>query len=162
MNFFEIDLHKESFKFSVSHFTIFSKNSAERLHGHNYYVRVRVRVAELDPRLGMAFDFNILKPHVKELCDSLDERVLIPEGSPFLKVKKNKQEVEIQFHDKRYVFPTSDCKLLPTVNITTEELSKFFCDQLKKKISRPMGISQLEVTVQETMGQSVSYRMELK
>lgn len=161
MNFFEIDLQKESFKFSVSHFTIFSKSSAERLHGHNYYVRVRIQVTKLDPHLGMAFDFNILKPHVKELCDSLDERVLIPENSPFLKVKKSDQEVEVKFHDKRYVFPMSDCKFIPAVNITTEELSKFFCDRLRKKITKNLGISHLDVTVQETMGQSVSYRMEL-
>ncbi|MBX9768585.1 MAG: 6-carboxytetrahydropterin synthase, partial [Bdellovibrionales bacterium] len=134
MNSFEIDLHKESFKFSGSHFTIFSKTSAERLHGHNYYVRVRVEVMELDPKLGMAFDFNVLKPHVRDLCDELDERVLIPDESPYLKLKKSKKEIEVQFQDKRYVFPLSDCKLLPVANITTEELSRLFCERLKKKL----------------------------
>lgn len=162
MTSFEIDLHKESFKFSVSHFTIFSKTSAERLHGHNYYVRVRAVVSKINPKLGMAFDFNVLKPHVRELCEELDERVLIPERSPYLKLKKNKKEIEVLFQKKRYVFPLSDCKLLSVANITTEELSRVFCERLLGKLPRSLGISKLEVTVQETMGQAVSYRMDWK
>ena len=66
---YTVHLAKELFKFSCSHFTILSPEHAERLHGHNYQVRVDITVAKLDPTLGFAFDFNSVKPLIRKMCD---------------------------------------------------------------------------------------------
>ena len=152
---FLIHLEKESFKFSSTHFTIFSKTEAERLHGHNYQVRVSVEVNALNKDLGMPFDFNIIKPKIQHICNDLDEFILIPEKSPFLKIESNQDQVLMGFHDKAYSFPKSDVRLLPIVNITVEELARLFFGKLKTEC--PIEVSKLQITIEETRGQSVTY-----
>lgn len=134
---FVVRLRKESFKFSGSHFTIFSETSAERLHGHNYYVAVDLYVKEISKDLGLAFDFNEIKPSIKKVCDMFDEYVLVPESSPFLKVIKSKSgEVEVTFAKKRYLFPADDVKLLPIANVTSEEMARYFSVELKRLLPK--------------------------
>ena len=97
---FTIHLAKEPFKFSCSHFTILAADRAERLHGHNYQVRVEIGVGRLDPQLGFAFDFNTVKPMIRKFCDGLDERILLPTKSPFLRLNSGTTTVEVQFAKK--------------------------------------------------------------
>src|SRR4051812_36676618 len=131
-----IHLGKESFKFSCTHFTIFGATRGERLHGHNYQVRCSIEVNQIDPKLGMAFDFNVVKPVIKNLCDSLDERILIPTQSPYLELSElGSQQLKVVFNKKEYVFPIEDVRKLPIVNITSEELARFFCKALKTEIA---------------------------
>lgn len=151
-----IQLAKEDFKFSGTHFTILSSTEAERLHGHNYYVQISVQVKSVDPQLGMAFDFNRIKPHVRKICKSLDEYVLLPENSPFLKIEKNEKQIRIQFSNKHYSFPHEDVRLLPLVNITSEELARFISESLKPDLQIPQ-IESWEISVEETRGQKVTY-----
>lgn len=155
---FVIHLGKESFKFSCTHFTIFGPKDGERLHGHNYQVRCSIEVNQLDPKLGMAFDFNVVKPVIKDLCDSLDERILIPTQSPYLELTElASEQIRAVFNSKEYIFPIDDVRKLPIVNITSEELARYFCQQLKKEISGKLPVGIISVTVEETLGQSVSY-----
>ena len=155
---FVIHLGKESFKFSCTHFTIFGPTVGERLHGHNYQVRCSIEVNKLDPKLGMAFDFNFVKPVIKALCDELDERILVPMDSPFLQITDlETQQVKVVFGKKEYIFPFEDVCRLPLVNITSEELAKYFCKELKGKISGKLSLGNVSVTVEETLGQSVTY-----
>ncbi|MDB3933713.1 6-carboxytetrahydropterin synthase, partial [Luminiphilus sp.] len=37
-----LHIEKEAHKFSAAHYTIFSATERERLHGHNYFVSVRI------------------------------------------------------------------------------------------------------------------------
>lgn len=156
---FNIHLGKENFKFSCSHFTIFSEKDAERLHGHNYQISIDLKVGEVDPKLGFAFDFNLVKPHIKSLCDELDEFILIPTRSPYLKVTEQGKQVEVKFHTKTYSFPKEDARLLPITNISTEELAKYFGENLSERISGLKGWTEMKVSVEETRGQSVSFTM---
>ena len=60
-------LQKQNFKFSSAHFLIFDKHRAERLHGHNYQVKVDITVppeAEL-MKEGYFIDFNEFKKLIK-------------------------------------------------------------------------------------------------
>lgn len=159
---FSIHLGKENFKFSCSHFTIFSEDTAERLHGHNYQVAVHLKVGEIDPKLGFAFDFNLVKPHIKEICDRLDEYILVPINSPYLKIQEDGDQVNVCFAKKNYSFPKADTFLLPVTNISTEELAKYFGDRLSERISQLNGWTEMEVYVEETRGQSVSYSFKKK
>lgn len=152
-----VHLAKELFKFSCSHFTILAPDRAERLHGHNYQVRISIKVSGTDPKLGMAFDFNSVKPMIRTFCDRLDERILLPEHSPFLKIEKAVQQINVSFANKNYSFPAEDCLLLPLVNITSEELARFAVESLARQMDALPLWTALEVNVEETRGQSVSY-----
>ncbi len=162
---FVVHLAKENFKFSSTHFTIFSATNAERLHGHNYQMTCEIELEEIDPKIGMAFDFNLIKPEIKALCDEVDEYILIAAKSPFLKFKSIDQSIEMQFANRRYIFPKEDCKELDLVNITSEELARYFCEklwvrlkQLKGQLTEAAQFKSLQVRIEETRGQSVSYK----
>jgi 6-pyruvoyltetrahydropterin/6-carboxytetrahydropterin synthase len=160
-----ICIEKESIKFSCSHFTIFGPLEAEALHGHNYYVTAEFGLREIDPHLGMAFDFNLLKPLLKEEVDKLDERVLIPKNSPFLKVEKTFDQIKVSHGKKSYAFPKEDVLELDTVNITSEELARDFAKRIQSRLSEHKEfarISSLTIGIQETRGQTVFYDMKLE
>ena len=156
---FTVHLAKETFKFSCSHFTIFSALSAERLHGHNYQMKLDLEVDTLDPKLGFAFDFNVVKPMIRAFCDSLDERILLPGRSPFLKIAERGAQVEVNFADKKYSFPKEDTLNLPLVNITSEELARYAGESLSANLKNVPGWEILLVSVEETHGQSVTFRL---
>jgi 6-pyruvoyltetrahydropterin/6-carboxytetrahydropterin synthase len=161
---YRIRLEKENFKFSGSHFTIFGPGSAERLHGHNYYVSVELRLTDVDHELGLSFDFNAIKPMIREITSSLDEYVLLPEKSSHLKIEKAGVAVRAIFGSKRYEFPAEDVKILPLANISSEELARLLANEL---VSRLRGnptfesVSSLSVGVEETRGQSVFHELVL-
>ena len=71
-----ISVEKDYLKFSAAHFLIFPDGTAERLHGHNYKVYVDLHT-ELDEH-GLVVNFKEIKPLVRQLCDELDEHLLIP------------------------------------------------------------------------------------
>lgn len=155
---YTIHLAKETFKFSCSHFTILAEDRAERLHGHNYQLKVDISVDSVDSQLGMAFDFNAIKPLIRSFCDRLDERILLPLQSPFLHLRQGAQQVDVSFGKKHYSFPTEDTLCLPLTNITSEELARFACEALIDDMKSLPNWSALQVHVEETRGQSVSYR----
>lgn len=154
-----IHLQKEPFKFSCSHFTIFSSTKSERLHGHNYYVGVDIAVDKLHPELGLAFDFNDVKPAIKEVCDSLDELILIPQQSTHLKIAQSADAIDVNLGNKHYAFPKEDVRLLPLRNVTAEELARYISERLISHESfKKLSLKVISVTVEETHGQSVTYR----
>ena len=158
---FVVHLAKESFKFSSTHFTIFSATKAERLHGHNYQLKCDIELSDIDAEIGMAFDFNFIKPVIKALCDEVDEFILIAAKSPFLKFKYVDDSLEMQFAKRRYLFPQEDCRELPLVNITSEELARYFCEKLwvwVNQTAEGARFKSLQVSVEETRGQSVSFK----
>ena len=58
-------------EFSAAHFLSHYRGKCEKLHGHNYRVRLWVRGAELDEG-GMLADFSLLKKALKEALGPLD------------------------------------------------------------------------------------------
>lgn len=154
---YTIHLAKEPFKFSCSHFTVLSERQAERLHGHNYQMRVDISLNEVDPKLGMAFDFNAIKPKIRMICDELDERILLPEKSPFVKISGEGSQLKVTFAHKTYSFPEEDCLRLPLTNVTTEELARYICRRLAQGLNDIPHWTAIQVNVEETRGQSVTY-----
>jgi 6-pyruvoyltetrahydropterin/6-carboxytetrahydropterin synthase len=152
-----IHLAKEPFKFSCSHFTILSSEHAERLHGHNYQVRADIGLKTLDPKLGLAFDFNLVKPMIRQVCDDMDERILLPARSPYLQLQSDADNVHVVFAKKKYSFPLDDTLCLPLVNITCEELARYFHERLSAAMQTVDNWTSLSVQVEETRGQSVSF-----
>ena len=88
-------IDKERHKFSAAHYTIFSQDSRERLHGHNYSVSVRI-VAPVGGN-GFSADYNVYKNRVSELCDSLDEYLILAGNSPYQTVVEDGDNFRVEF-----------------------------------------------------------------
>lgn len=161
---YRIVLEKENFKFSASHFTIFSSDRAEALHGHNYYVKIELLFARVSADLGMAFDFNFIKPLVRAILHELDEKVLLASKSPYLKIKSSGANYEIGFAKKNYSLPIEDVCALDLVNITSEELARYIAEklvpQLKGHASMIKNLQKITAGVEETRGQIAYFSVD--
>ena len=155
-----IDLEKEYFKFSAAHFLIFPDGSAERLHGHNYRVHVRLG-AELT-RFGLVLDFKMVKPVVRSICDRLDEHWIVPGEHDELKIaRRSDGSVEVVYREKTYVAPGEDVLVLPINNTSSENLAGWFGRELTAELARrfpDVRPTELEVAVEETAGQRGVWR----
>jgi len=123
-----IEISKEYLHFSSAHFTIFSESERENLHGHNFYVTATVTAPVGNN--GLAFDYNLLKTKLKTLCDSLDEKVLLPQFSPHLTIAEDNGYLVAHFGAERLPFLPRDVLQLPVRNIAVEELAPWFLDEL--------------------------------
>lgn len=124
-----IELESARMKFSSGHFTILSETTRERLHGHNFTVHASL-TAGVDASTGMAFDYRFYKDKMAALCNRLNESFLIPNKSPYAQVVVEAEHVYVHFHKDIIPFLRKDVTLLPIKNITVEELSTWFIDQL--------------------------------
>ena len=160
MDTWAIQLDKEYFKFSCAHFLIFPDGSKERLHGHNYRVRVEI-VGDLSDR-GLVIDFIEAKPVVRELCDELDEHWLVPGEHPELKIERRDDgHTEVVYREARYLAPSDELIVLPINNTSAENLATWLGKELLSRLEDRFGVSQvrpLQVGVSETDGQSGVYR----
>lgn len=160
---FAIKVYKQYFNFAACHFLIFADGSREQLHGHNYQVRVKVEgdVVEGD----LVIDFIPFKPLVKELCDALDHITLLPADNPHLTVSVSDDKVEAHHSDGSYFcFPRGDVRILPLPNTSTEMLARHIASQIVTALPERIPTARvhaLEVTVEESSGQSGVYRVDL-
>lgn len=159
---YSLFLKKENFKFSSAHFTIFDHNSAEALHGHNYRVGIHLMGTEDTLENEMLCDFNIVKKIVRENCQALDEKVLVPTFSPFLSISAANDfnyHTHIQYGEKNYIFPDEDVLKIGTTNITSEALAFYLWKNIAEQL--PPVFRKMTVTVEETRGQQASYTQNL-
>ena len=126
-----IDISKEYLSFSAGHFTLFSATERESLHGHNFQVRCSVSAAVGDN--GLAFDYVLLKQVVRTLCDELDERQLLTQLSPFLRLEQEAGRITAHFGTEQIQFLERDVLLLPVRNVTIEELAKLLLERLRHR-----------------------------
>ena len=162
MERWSIDIYKEYFHFSSAHFLIFPDGEAERLHGHNYRVTVELE-SELTEH-GLVLDFKLVKPVVRELCDELDERFLVPGEHPVLTHRElDAESTEVRYRDKRYVIPSEDVLVLPINNSSSENLAAWFGRELMARLAQRFAgleVRRMRVAVEETPGQSGVYTYE--
>lgn len=156
---YEIVLTKEDFKFSVAHFTIFAAESAERLHGHNYRVRIQVAGEDTDS-LGLLIDLESLKVAVRATCSRLDGMTLLPSLCELLSIDAGEDSLEIDFFGHSYRLPAADVLMLPIVNTSIEELARYLWLQLAPTLEGSAA-SELAVEVEETAGQGCRFSAAL-
>lgn len=155
-----VELQKESMKFSAGHTTIFSKTEREPLHGHMYAVYLGL-TTEVEEN-GMTFDYRYYKEKIHVLCKYLNQTFLMPEFSPFLEYSEDAEYLYFTFNHKKIPFLKEDVTILPVTNITVEELSKWFVNELiadKKELDKNR-IQKLVVKVFSAPGQSASHTWE--
>lgn len=155
MSHTSLHLFKQNFKFSSAHFLIFDATRAEKLHGHNYQVRVDLKVPEIAPAQGYFVDFSVFKKAIKDRLDLWDEHVLLPRQHPDMKIQVRGDSLEVRFRERFYVFPKDEVVLLDVTNTSVEQLSKLLADELWEKF-QGLGVRAVRVFVEETRGQGAS------
>ena len=126
-----IEISKEYLHFAAAHFTLFSDTERENLHGHNFQVTLDAEAPIAED--GLTFDYNILKKALKQMCDDLDEQVIMPTQSPHLQIESDDQYTYAVFNGERIPFLERDLTLLPIRNVTVEELAHHLLDTLLKR-----------------------------
>ena len=149
-----ISVEKDYLKFSAAHFLIFPDGTAERLHGHNYKVFIDLHTA-LDEH-GLVVNFKEIKPLVRQLCDELDEHLLIPGEHPVLTAEVQGEHYEIRYRERFYLVPREEVIVLPIGNSSAENLAAWFGRTLRERMRGTwpdLVVRELSVGVEETPGQ---------
>lgn len=158
---FEVYVSKDSFKFNAAHFIAY-RGFRERLHGHNY--RVSVRVEGPVGSDGYVVDFGDIKRAAREVCSSLNERVIVPMQSDVITIERSDGQVRMTCEDgTAFSFPEADCVLLDIRHSSAEELAEWLGGRLKAAlpILDRRGVTVLEVGVAEAPNQEARFRIEL-
>ena len=157
---FRVAVTKDNLVFASAHFITFPGHRCETLHGHNYRPRVVIE-GSLDPEAHYVFDFVELKRLMKRLTDEIDHRVLLPLENPKLQISEQDDAVTVGYEGRpRYRFPKVDCALLPIPNTTVEMLAQYLAGRVRQEIaaSGAVRLRAIEVEIEETFGQSATYR----
>ena len=72
------------------------------------------------------------KSKLAELCDTLDEVLLLPGKSPHLAILEEGGTTVVEFAGERLSLPRRDVKTLPLRNVTVEELARWFLEELRR------------------------------
>jgi 6-pyruvoyltetrahydropterin/6-carboxytetrahydropterin synthase len=123
-----IELTHANMQFSAGHFVIFSSTLRENIHGHTYTVFASL-LTEIDDT-GLSFDLRDYQEKLATICKQLDLIVLVPSLCKYLSITHDQDYSYIHFHAEKIVFLKRDIKILPLSNITLEELSDWFVQQL--------------------------------
>lgn len=149
---YEVHIAKAEHVFSAGHFITFA-NHCERLHGHNYRVSAEIAAPMDDNHL--VIDFLLVRAKLLEITTWLDHYMLLPTGHPQIHVTDDGHEVTVKFEDRRWVFPTSDCRILPVPNTTSELLASYIGKRLHEALGgAATKIKRLRVSVDECDGQT--------
>lgn len=92
--------------YDSAHFLRNYHGKCERMHGHRYVVELALTSEELD-QAGIAYDFVIVKKHLRDLAERLDHENL-NELPPFTELEPSAENQARYFHDemKRLLPPT--------------------------------------------------------
>ncbi|MGH7656936.1 MAG: 6-pyruvoyl trahydropterin synthase family protein [Gemmatimonadales bacterium] len=161
MSEFKVSVYKDYLGFAAAHFITFSGHQCESLHGHNYRVGVTVSGA-VDPECAFVVDFAILKGIVRDLVNAMDHKVLLPMENPKLSYAEEGDALRVDYFGKRrFIFPRTDCALLPISNTTAEMIGEYLALQVRDHLLE-RGITNLtgmELEVEESIGQSAFYSL---
>jgi 6-pyruvoyltetrahydropterin/6-carboxytetrahydropterin synthase len=156
MEYYSVFVEKDEFQFSAAHFVTFNSD-CEKLHGHNYSVSVKITGSI--PKTGLLFDFTILKKLTKQICKTLDHKILLPKHSEIIKITEKEGQIEVRVNDKFYSFPKIDILLLPIENCSAELLAKYISTELERSLARyPLSLSEIEIGVSESIGQTAFFK----
>ena len=147
-----IEIAKQALNFSAAHFTIFNATEREDLHGHNFQVECAL-MSPIDEN-GLIFDYNLIKKAMKGICDEMDEKTLLPEKSPFLKLVHEEDYLVAEYDVERIPFLYRDVLTLPIANVSVEELSHYYLDRLMShKDVAQQEICEMTVRISSSPGQ---------
>ncbi len=77
--------------FDAAHYLKNYQGKCEQLHGHRFEVVVALETQELDD-VGLAFDFSVLKGHLKQILERFDH-VCLNDLSPFDQINPSSENI---------------------------------------------------------------------
>jgi len=156
-----LEFYEGPYTFCAGHFTIFSKDHRERLHGHNYSLAATVTAAMHEP--GMTFNYKIFKDRLKSVCKKMDRHFLLPKNCPYLTFDEDTDYYYVTFNGEKIPFLKDDVLMLPIENTTLEDLSQWFVNEISadKKFIDDYAISAITIKVFNGPEQSASANWEL-
>ena len=160
---YRVSVTKDYLVFASAHFITFKGHQCESLHGHNYRVGVAVE-GTVDPETYFVLDFSVLKQITREMVDRIDHKVLLPTGNPKLAFREDGDRLAVDYFGRpTYVFPRTDCALLPIQNSTAEMLAQYLGVRVRDELNRGgyTHLTLLELEVEENYGQAATYRETL-
>ena len=153
-------------RFSSAHI-VFGHDSCGVIHGHTYYVDVRLG-GKPSGEFNFVIDFKVLKKIVKGVCKSLDHKLLLPRDHPHLRYSIEGDRIHFVYScrgcKKEYKIPLEDVLLLPLKGITAEELAIYIAEVIREALLKldVDNIEWIEVTLYEGLGQGVRNRIYIK
>jgi len=156
-NRYKVHVTKDYLVFCCAHFITYDGDQCEKLHGHNYRVAVEIE-GDLDEN-HYVFDFVTLKNRTRAIVDELDHHMLLAMKNPQLVVEEDGNRVHVRYRDREWMFPRSDCILLPIENTTAERVAWYIADRLATVLREQHQYTPdlLRVEVEETFGQSATF-----
>ncbi|HEU4564337.1 MAG TPA: 6-carboxytetrahydropterin synthase [Gemmatimonadaceae bacterium] len=160
---FKVTVTKDYLVFASAHFITFAGHRCEPLHGHNYRVAVTLE-GGIDEESWYVVDFSVLKQLMKRLCDEIDHKVLLPTKNPRIAMTRRDGSIAVALDGaQKYVFPESDCALLPITNTTVEMMAEHLAGRVREEMTRSGAtkLTAVELELEENFGQSAIYREEI-
>ncbi len=160
---FTVAVRKEDLVFAAAHFITLPGHRCESLHGHNYRAAAEL-AGDLESEAWYVYDFVALKQLMRRLTGELDHKVLLPSTNPVLTVRETNGTVTVAYDGRpRYVFPATDCVMLPIPNTTVEMLAQYLAGQVKSELKArgAAHLHTLAIEVEENFGQGATYRETL-
>ena len=158
-SYIEIDGWRSNIRFSSAHI-IHEYEKCGRLHGHTYAIHIKIW-GKPDSK-GIILDFSYVKQVLKEIANSIDHRLLIPDKSSIVEIDKKADCVKIDGMGKSYKFPLGDCFLLPLESTSAENLANFILGEFIKNTSDLDRIAEIEIGVDEGFGQGARICKKLR
>jgi 6-pyruvoyltetrahydropterin/6-carboxytetrahydropterin synthase len=161
---FKVSVSKDYLGFSAAHFITLAGHQCESLHGHNYRIGVTVEGA-VDPECAFVVDFSVLKRIVRPYVQAVDHRVLLPTLNPKLVLTSEGDRMVVDYLGaRRFMFPVSNCAMIPITNTTAEMIAEYLAHRLRDDL-RKEGLTHLdaiEVEVEESVGQAGYFRLGMR
>lgn len=148
--------------FSACHF-LFGYGKCDRLHGHNY--TVKVDISYNDQHAIEPIDFRVVNKGIQKELGLLDQKILVPKNSPVVQITSvlNDQNWQITVGKKKYSFPKQDVVILEGIDLTTaENLARYLYFRLRDWLEQHFlgKISTMRVKVEENLGNEASYSIQ--
>jgi len=146
-----IRFEHDALHFSASHFITFdTPEKVEALHGHNF--RIKAEVSGPLNRREYVVDFLIAFNSLKQICEMLSHKVLLPREHPYISIKATEGIICVSMPPLQWSFPEGDTLTLPVKNATTEALAEYiarrFREMLERESAFEMPPSQYGITIE--------------
>jgi 6-pyruvoyltetrahydropterin/6-carboxytetrahydropterin synthase len=149
---FSVRLGGDRLTYSAAHFIVLPDGTCEPIHGHNFRV-----AAELSGPLDAfhcVVDFIAFEKMLMAILTELDHAVLLPAESPVIRIITHEAEVEVVVPDRRWVFPRTECRVLPVASTTAERMAEYIglrllADLKKSGLER---LGRLRIELEESAG----------
>jgi 6-pyruvoyltetrahydropterin/6-carboxytetrahydropterin synthase len=155
-----VAIDRISAHFSASH-ALISDNYEEGLHGHNYQVEIEIE-GNVDTN-GMIIDFIFLENLLLQALSDWDHYVLFPLKNEDIKIRENRDNIEINYGRRFYSIPRDEVKLLNCTNVTTEALAQLLGENMRIRLKQESfwkRIQTIKITIWETSFYRASYSIK--